>query len=82
VIDKKIGEEWTAEAGIVDEKVQRREEQPLEKILTRPEAAVVKRPTVHYEKKAVDMEELRKTIQKSLGKIEGKIEEKTEDKKE
>lgn len=77
VIDKKIGEEWMAEAEIIDEKVRRREEQSLEKVLIQPEAAVARRPVIQREKKAIDMEELKKMIQKSLGKIE----EKTEDKK-
>ncbi len=70
LVDKKISEEWTAEAEIIEEKVRRRGEQPLEKILVRPEAADIRRPIVHREKKTVDVEELKRTIQKSLEKIE------------
>lgn len=74
VVDKKINEEWMSEAEIIEEKVRRREEQPLEKVLVQPDAPIIRRPFIQREKKEVDMEELRKTIQKSLGKIEEKKE--------
>ena len=53
VVDDKISKEWMAEAGIVEEKIRRREEQPLEKTLVRPEP--FRRPIVQREKKLLTL---------------------------
>lgn len=76
IVEEKIGEEWAAEAEIVEEKARRREERPLSKTLVEKEKEpeIYKRPAVQREKKEVDIGELKKSIMESLGKIEEKSE--------
>ena len=71
VVEHKIAEEWKAETGIIEEKIRRREEQPLSKILT-PEGTPFRKteqresPAPKEKKPAADIEELTKAIEESL----------------
>jgi hypothetical protein len=83
-VEEKIATEWAAEAEIVEEKVRRREERPLGRVLVskeesfRPRPGVEKpeaekseiekpeKPEIKKERKAVDIEDLKKAIEESL----------------
>ena len=70
IVERKIAAEWSGKAEMVEEKVERRMEQPLEKVL-RPKK----------ERKQVVMDELRAVLDKSLS-TQKENEEKKETKKE
>ncbi|PIU98356.1 hypothetical protein COS61_01865 [Candidatus Wolfebacteria bacterium CG03_land_8_20_14_0_80_40_12] len=68
-VEKKIAEEWTAEAEVVEERVRRREERPLERVLKLEEKSpAVEKPAIKKEHKLVEIEDLRKAIEESLKK--------------
>lgn len=68
-VEQKIASEWVADKKIIEERVQAREEQPLEKILT-PQEPPAKSEIPKKERKPVDIEDLRKAIEESLKDID------------
>lgn len=82
IVEEKIAGEWTADARIIEDKISRREERPLEKALqpqhyaqprreSRPKEYEQKPPSPERaplikERKPIDIEDLRKAIEKSL----------------
>jgi hypothetical protein len=68
-VEEKIASEWVADKEVIEERVQRREEQRLEKVLTPPEPAA-KTEFPKKERKPIDIEDLRKAIKDSLKDIE------------
>ncbi len=83
LVEKKISEEWLAEAEIIGEKITRRFEKPLgETLKAQPEQASPK--TFHHykrEKKEIDIGDLREAIKQSLGKLDKKEENKIDEQK-
>ena len=67
VIEQKIAGEWLSDAKVVEEKIERRGEQSLDKILVekQPEPRV-EGPKKERERKTVNIEDLRKAIEDSL----------------
>ncbi len=81
MVEEKIAEEWVAEAETIEERVKRREERPLGRILEpkKEELPAVEKPEtphnnklhmgqVKKERKPVEIEDLRKAIEESLKK--------------
>jgi len=66
-VEEKISSEWGADSKMIEERIQRREEQPLEKVLRpQPEPQPSERPEIKRERKPVDIGDLRKAIEESL----------------
>ena len=67
LVEEKISSEWVADSKTIEERIQRREEQPLEKVLRpQPEPQPSERPEIKRERKPVDIDDLRKAIEESL----------------
>jgi len=64
-VEQKIASEWVADKKIIEERVQRREEQPLGKMLA-PHEPAARTEIFRKERKPVDIEDLRKAIEESL----------------
>jgi len=64
-VEQKIASEWVADKKIIEERVQRREEQPLGKMLA-PHEPAARTEISRKERKPVDIEDLRKAIEESL----------------
>jgi len=77
-VEEKIASELQATAQTIEERIGRREEQPLEKVLRRTEESrEEKKPSFFRPKKEVNIEELKGVIEQSLDKLT-KSEDKTE----
>ena len=87
LVEKKISEEWLAEAGM-EEKAARRSEKPLEEVLKPQILAVDKQRPISRqeqflkrEKKPIDIGDLKEAIKQSLGKLDKKEENKIDEQK-
>jgi hypothetical protein len=67
LVEQRIAGEWVTDSKAIEERIQRREEQPLEKVLKpQPEPQPSERPEIKRERKPVDIDDLRKAIEESL----------------
>lgn len=77
MVEEKIAGEWISDARAIDDRIKRREERPLERVLqpqpyreSRPKEPTVEAETVKKERKTINIDDLKKAIEESLKKNE------------
>ena len=84
IVEEKISVEWSATSkDIIEEKTRHREEQPLRQILEQPRPFIKREPRepLQKDKKTINIEDLRKTIEESLKKATNDQQPTTDDQK-